>query len=301
MADPRDRSPRSRAEAPSWRPSSSRTSSTLSSSCPGPMMTDGLGITSGQFGHIVAAYGFGSFFGSLLAAKFLERFGRKTVLLTVYCGFTISTLLCGLTPNYALLVACRALAGVFGGVVGVSVFAVVGDVFADYRRGTATGVVMSSFAVATIAGVPLGLGIAETFGTLTPFTPWLGWSRSGRAAVVMPAARHRSGRIVARRPGLGAESRSGVSVHDRPVPDRYGRPAHRLDGQERRPEAEYVKYVYLAAGLFTFVSMNVIGRLETSTARSSCSGSWALSCRPWRSRTCRWSGVGGGLVRRSSW
>jgi predicted MFS family arabinose efflux permease len=233
-----------------------------------PAMKADLSITSEKFGHIVAAYGFGSFFGSLLAAKFLERFGRKTVLLTVYAGFTISTLLCGLTPDYALLVACRALAGVFGGVVGVAVFAIIGDVFADYRRGTATGVVMSSFAVATIVGIPLGLGIAEEFGTLTPFVALAGLSAVVwlAAAFVMPPLPGHPERKTSSLVALATEPRHVLAylftialvfgsftvvpyIADSMVANAGQKPEH-------------VKYVYMVAGLFTFVSMNVIGRLS---------------------------------------
>ena len=59
-------------------------------------------IDSRHFGNVVAAYGFASFAGSILAAKFLDRFGRKQALLTLYLGFTLSTLLCGLAPTYGL-------------------------------------------------------------------------------------------------------------------------------------------------------------------------------------------------------
>src|SRR5687768_18057853 len=45
-----------------------------------PMAKRDFRITSEQFGHIVAAYGLASFFGSILAAKFLDRFGRKAAL-----------------------------------------------------------------------------------------------------------------------------------------------------------------------------------------------------------------------------
>ena len=104
-----------------------------------PMAKRDFGITSEQFGHVVAAYGFASFAGSIMAAKFLDRFGRKTALLTLYLGFTVSTLLCGLAPTYETLVGARSLAGLFGGVVCSAVYAIVGDVFADYRRGLRPG------------------------------------------------------------------------------------------------------------------------------------------------------------------
>src|SRR3954463_6374966 len=40
-----------------------------------PMAKRDFGINSTQFGNVVAAYGFASFVGSILAAKFLDRFG----------------------------------------------------------------------------------------------------------------------------------------------------------------------------------------------------------------------------------
>ena len=54
----------------------------------------------------------------ICGALFLDRFDRKTVLLTIYAGFTIGTLFCGLAPTYWTLVLARAFAGCFGGIVG---------------------------------------------------------------------------------------------------------------------------------------------------------------------------------------
>ena len=134
-------------------------------------------ITSEQFGHAVGAYGLASAVSSLLAAKYLDRFPRKAVLLAMYAGFTVSTLLCGLAVTYGQLVAARGLAGVFGGVLGSAVMAIIGDVFADYRRGTAMGAVMSAFAVSSVVGIPAGLGLAQAFGTVgAPFVALAGLS-----------------------------------------------------------------------------------------------------------------------------
>lgn len=131
-----------------------------------PWAKEQFAITSEQFSHAVGAYGLASAVSSLLAAKYLDRFPRKAVLLAMYAGFTISTLLCGLSVSYGQLVAARGLAGAFGGVLGSAVMAIIGDVFADYRRGTAMGVVMSAFAVSSVVGIPAGLGLARAFGTV---------------------------------------------------------------------------------------------------------------------------------------
>ena len=233
-----------------------------------PMAKTDFGINSGQFGNVVAAYGLASFAGSLLAAKYLDRFGRKTALLGVYFGFTVSTLLCGLAPSYELLVAARALAGLFGGVVGSAVYAIVGDVFADYRRGTATGVIMSAFAVASIVGVPTGLILAEAFGTGAPFVALAGLSAvvwAGSFFVMPPLRGHLAhGHPPASLWRLAAEP-SHLLAYAFSVALVLGSftvvpfLADSLVANAGQPK-EHLKYVYLVAGLATLVSMNVIGR-----------------------------------------
>lgn len=145
-----------------------------------------LAITPDQFGYIVAAYAWGAGVASLLASFVMDRFDRKTVLLVMYAGFGLSTLFCGLADTYPLLLLSRTLAGVFGGVAAVALMSVVGDVFPPEKRGRATGAVISSFAVATIAGLPIGLFLAPLFGRGAPFlvlagvsgVVWLvGWVR----------------------------------------------------------------------------------------------------------------------------
>jgi predicted MFS family arabinose efflux permease len=58
----------------------------------------------------------------------------------------------------------RIAAGLFGGVLGALVQAIVGDAIAFERRGKAMGVVMGSFSLATVAGVPASLWLAELLG-----------------------------------------------------------------------------------------------------------------------------------------
>ena len=141
-----------------------------------PWAKDELAIDSEQFSWVVGIYGLASAVSSLFAAKYLDRFPRKGVVLAMYAGFTVSTLLCGLAPTYETLVAARGLAGAFGGVLGAAVMAIIGDVFADYRRATAMGVVMSAFAVASVVGIPAGLGLARVWGIGAPFVGLAGLS-----------------------------------------------------------------------------------------------------------------------------
>ncbi|MDB5313128.1 MAG: pbuE [Gemmataceae bacterium] len=128
-----------------------------------------LGISPEQFGAVVAAYAWAAGIASLLASFVMDRFDRKSVLLTMYAGFGLSTLFCGLAPNYEWLLVSRTLAGVFGGLAAVALMSVIGDVFPPEKRGRATGAVISSFAVASIVGLPIGLKLAAEFGRWAPF------------------------------------------------------------------------------------------------------------------------------------
>ena len=59
--------------------------------------------------------------------------------------------------------------GAFGGIVGGMAMTIIGDVFPDERRGRATGSLMTGFALASVAGVPLGLFLGTKYGWHVPF------------------------------------------------------------------------------------------------------------------------------------
>jgi predicted MFS family arabinose efflux permease len=135
----------------------------------GPQLMRLFAIDTPAFNLAVSAYAGAAGLSGLGAAFFLDRFDRKTALLTIYAGFAIGTLLCALAPTYGALVFARALAGCFGGVVGGISLAMVADLVPDTRRGSAVGTVMSAFSVAQVAGVPLGLYFADKLGWHVPF------------------------------------------------------------------------------------------------------------------------------------
>ena len=135
----------------------------------GPILVRELGIDTQQFGLLVSAYTFTGAATGLLAATFVDRFERKRLLLGVFALFALATLACGLAPGYAALMLARCAAGAFGGVLGSMVQTMVGDLIPFERRGRASGVIMSAFALSTVAGVPLSLLLASHFGWRAPF------------------------------------------------------------------------------------------------------------------------------------
>jgi predicted MFS family arabinose efflux permease len=135
----------------------------------GPQFRQIFSISDAQFGVLVSAYTFAAGASGLLAALFVDRFGRKKLLLTLYALFALATLACGLAASYEQLMAARIAAGIFGGVLSALAQTVVGDVVPPERRGRAMGIVMSSFSISTVAGVPLGLYLAAHFNWHVPF------------------------------------------------------------------------------------------------------------------------------------
>ena len=135
----------------------------------GPQLMRKLQINAAQFGWIVASYTVAAGVAGLLASSIMDRFGRKSAFLTLYTGFLLGTLFCGLSTGYGMLVVARVLTGAFGGILGGLALAIIADVFPEERRGRATGILMSAFAVASVVGVPVGIYLGGELGWHAPF------------------------------------------------------------------------------------------------------------------------------------
>ena len=129
----------------------------------GNYLIEDLDVSAMQFSLLVAIYSIGAFFSGLAIAMFIDRFDRKKPLFLAYIGFLAGTIACGFANSYTLLLLARTAAGVFGGIIGAQVFAIVADLFVYERRGRAMGVVMGGFAAASILGVPLSLYLTNLF------------------------------------------------------------------------------------------------------------------------------------------
>jgi MFS transporter, DHA1 family, inner membrane transport protein len=134
-----------------------------------PQLKRAIGLTTDRFALVVAAYTVAAGLAGLISTLFLDRFARRPTYLVLFAGFLIGTLACGIAPDFVTLVAARALTGAFGGILGGMAMTIIGDVFPENRRGTATGILMMSFSMASVLGVPIGLTLGQEFGWHVPF------------------------------------------------------------------------------------------------------------------------------------
>ena len=149
----------------------------------GAIIMPALNITAGQFGVAVSAYAFSAGISGILAAGFADRFDRKRLLLFFYLGFTAGTALCALAPNYHVLLIGRIVAGLFGGVMGSIVLAIITDLFALKLRGRVMGFVQTAFAASQVLGIPVGLFLSNHWNWHVAFGALVGLSIAAIAAV----------------------------------------------------------------------------------------------------------------------
>ncbi len=135
----------------------------------GPDFAKDLAIDTSHLGLISGSYTAASAITGILSASYLERFDRKLAILLALAGLVFSTIVAGLSQNLTMLLGARIMAGIFGGPSTSLALAIISDVVPPERRGKALGAVMSSFAMASILGVPLGLEAARWGGWRVPF------------------------------------------------------------------------------------------------------------------------------------
>jgi multidrug resistance protein len=121
-----------------------------------PDISEDLGVRVAVAGLLVTAYAIVGGVAAIFSGPFIDRFGRKPVVVVGMSTLTVATALSAVAPNFVLLVAARAIAGLGVACLTPAVFAAVGDYFAYEERGRAMSWVISANTSASIFGVPAG-------------------------------------------------------------------------------------------------------------------------------------------------
>lgn len=126
-------------------------------------------ISTNQFGWLVSSYTLAAFVSGIAGTFFVERISRKRTLLVAFAGFILGNLMCAAAPSYHTFMVARVLTGAFGGILSGITFSIIGDLIEPAKRGRATGIIMISFSVAAVAGVPAGIWFAGKFFLQLPY------------------------------------------------------------------------------------------------------------------------------------
>ena len=121
-----------------------------------PDISEDLGVKVAVAGLLVTAYAMVGGIAAVFSGPFIDRVGRKPVVVAGMITLTIATALSAIAPTFLTLAAARALAGLGVACLTPAVFAAVGDYFSYEERGRAMSWVISANTSASILGVPAG-------------------------------------------------------------------------------------------------------------------------------------------------
>ncbi len=128
-------------------------------------MQASLGATVSEIGWVVTGYGIANVILIPLSAWLGDYFGKKTYFIFSLIGFTVASIVCGLSVNLPMLIISRIAQGLFGGGLLAKAQAILFETFPPAEQGLAQAV----FGVGVIAGPAIG----PTLGGY--LTDGLGW------------------------------------------------------------------------------------------------------------------------------
>lgn len=175
----------------------------------GPDLAKALDIPVSRLGVLGGSYTAAQAVAGIAGALFLDRFDRRRALAVALTGLVVATAAGGFATGFVGLLVPRMAAGVFGGIAETLAYALIGDAIAPGRQGRAMGAIVSSFAVASVLGVPAGLELARLGGWRSPF-----FTLAALGAVVTVAA---MSMLPPQRSHLLVQSRPFREVLRRPV------------------------------------------------------------------------------------
>ncbi|MFJ4974564.1 MFS transporter [Streptomyces coeruleorubidus] len=133
-------------------------------------------------GSLATSFTLGMAIAGLPAGYLLDRFSRKTVLVSSIAIYSLGTLLTPLSSGFADMAAYRVISGFGEGMQTAALFAVIGTYF-FHRRGLAFGGTAVVFGTGLILGPLVGVHLATVFNSWK--APFLLFGTSGLAIAVL--------------------------------------------------------------------------------------------------------------------
>lgn len=146
-----------------------------------PTMMNELGISGSIVGYLVAAFAFTQMLGSPFAGRWVDRYGRKPMILIGLFIFAFSEALFGLGRSVEVLFVSRILGGISAAFIMPGVTAFIADITSKHERAKALGYM--SAAINT--GFIVGPGIGGFLGEIATRLPFFAAAICGMIAVVI--------------------------------------------------------------------------------------------------------------------
>ncbi|MFJ5671719.1 MFS transporter [Bacillus safensis] len=110
----------------------------------------------------ISIYGLAVLVGAPLLVPLGDRYSRELCLIIGLSFFLIGTVMCAAAPNLAVFFAGRAISGLATGVFVPTAYALVGDRVPYKYRGKVMGLIVSSWSLSLVLGVPIGAFIGQS-------------------------------------------------------------------------------------------------------------------------------------------
>jgi MFS transporter, DHA2 family, multidrug resistance protein len=121
-----------------------------------PYMQGSLAASSEQIDWVLTSFVIGAAVMTAPSGWLASRFGRKNVLMTSLIGFTVTSVLCGLSTSLTEIVAVRFLQGLFGSQLVPLSQSTMLDIYPEEKRGQAMAIWGLGVMVGPILGPTLG-------------------------------------------------------------------------------------------------------------------------------------------------
>lgn len=134
-----------------------------------PQMTAGLAIEQTQVGFLVGVYALASAIFAIPLISMTLAVNRKTLLIILLVGFTLSNIVVAFTSSYNLIVAMRIIGGICAGIMWPMIAAYGTALVPSDQQGKAITIIMAGNTFGVSLGLPLMTFIGTEIGWRTTF------------------------------------------------------------------------------------------------------------------------------------
>ncbi|MBY4208074.1 MFS transporter [Rhodococcus fascians] len=129
-----------------------------------PALSSDLGVAEATAGQTVTFYALGALLGAIPIIGATMGWPRRRLLVIALSGYVLTSLIVAVSPVFAVTLAARFVAGVFGGVLWGTLAGYAGRIVVPSQRGRALTIALSGTPIALAFGTPAGTVLAAAVG-----------------------------------------------------------------------------------------------------------------------------------------